>query len=505
MKLLMNILLLFISPTFAHTEIQTFDSNPVILEWQDHGESYEYLLKIYLLENDQTKLQYSSEWIDSKSIELELTEGSYLWEVYIKEEDKTCEDDHQCFNIESGYFDLSLPKIENSLDDKEDMGEQESTWEESIHHTKEEPVEEKEVLGTMEKNKYIAKEKFIKKDSKDSESNQVEKEKAQELDSNTCKYSYNVKKKEFKLKECNIKPPTINSSTYSIYNDQYIVNSKGNYQNTLKVIIENTVCKNFNLLDPKTWLRCEEVVMDNTEYSIDLNHEVYFLKDNIISPMNFFFEDKRFEISSVLDQLPTDLVFKGYFSLNHRSSWLDQELVIKIPITSQKAKNINSEKYNFPFSKIVHVNQWHGCTEYQCPHTGIDFAAVKESIYASEHGVVVAQGYDTYYGECNSGGNYLLVKYDNGEYMSYMHLEKIYVKNNQEIKKGDLLALSGNSGAYNCQPLGYHLHFELRKERSQSTHIDPVPHIDINWNLIKTNMSDRYPQRLTGDNPHPNF
>jgi murein DD-endopeptidase MepM/ murein hydrolase activator NlpD len=117
----------------------------------------------------------------------------------------------------------------------------------------------------------------------------------------------------------------------------------------------------------------------------------------------------------------------------------------------------------------------------------------------------VSKGYDTYYGECRSGGNYLVVKYDSGHHIAYLHLENTLVKSNQKVKKGDLIAVSGNSGAYNCQPLGYHLHFELRKGRRQSTHIDPVPFIDINWDLVKTNMSSKYPKRLSGDNPHPKF
>jgi murein DD-endopeptidase MepM/ murein hydrolase activator NlpD len=86
-----------------------------------------------------------------------------------------------------------------------------------------------------------------------------------------------------------------------------------------------------------------------------------------------------------------------------------------------------------------------------------------------------------------------------------MHLENTYVKKGQRVEEGDLLALSGNTGASNCQPLGYHLHFELREKRSQSTHIDPVPFIDVNWSLVKTNKSNIYPKRLSGDNPHPSY
>ena len=72
----------------------------------------------------------------------------------------------------------------------------------------------------------------------------------------------------------------------------------------------------------------------------------------------------------------------------------------KVNFKENESKNSSSSGiYNFPFSKILNVNQWHGCTAYQCPHKGIDFAAVKDNIYASDNGVVVSKGYDTYYGE----------------------------------------------------------------------------------------------------------
>ena len=73
------------------------------------------------------------------------------------------------------------------------------------------------------------------------------------------------------------------------------------------------------------------------------------------------------------------------------------------------------------------------------------------------------------------------------------------------IKKGQQVGISCNTGAYNCQPLGYHLHYELRKNSKQSSHTDPVPYTDINWDLIPTLNWQTFSGRLSGDNPHPNF
>lgn len=163
----------------------------------------------------------------------------------------------------------------------------------------------------------------------------------------------------------------------------------------------------------------------------------------------------------------------------------------------------NVKPFIFPFLKPVGVSQWHGYTAFQKPHTGIDFSVAKQNTIAVGDGVVVGRGYDRYYGECLSGGNFLTIQHDNGMYTVYFHLEQSYVDVGRRVKKGEVIAKTGNSGKWNCQPLAYHLHFETRKARSQSTHVNPVEYIAQDWNLIPTADYKKYPGRLTGDNPHP--
>ncbi|HKM19663.1 MAG TPA: M23 family metallopeptidase [Candidatus Dojkabacteria bacterium] len=163
----------------------------------------------------------------------------------------------------------------------------------------------------------------------------------------------------------------------------------------------------------------------------------------------------------------------------------------------------NKKPFIFPFSKPVGVSQWHGYTDYQKPHTGIDFSVAREETRAVGDGLVVGKGYDTYYGKCQSGGNFLTIQQDNGMFTVYFHLDQSYVDVGKKVKKGEVIAKTGNSGSWNCQPLAYHLHFETRKKRSQSTHVDPVKYIEQDWNLIPTANYKKYPGRLSGDNPHP--
>ncbi len=158
--------------------------------------------------------------------------------------------------------------------------------------------------------------------------------------------------------------------------------------------------------------------------------------------------------------------------------------------------------FSFPLDKTFGVTQWYGNTEYQKPHSGIDFGVKNEKVLAVGNGEVVSVGTDKE-GECNSGGKYLLVKQSNGMYTGYFHLSKISAKIGTFVKKGDVLGVSGNSGMWNCQALGYHLHFTVRKDRASNTHVNPVRYLDVNWDLVPTLGYKSYPGRLSGENPHP--
>ena len=173
---------------------------------------------------------------------------------------------------------------------------------------------------------------------------------------------------------------------------------------------------------------------------------------------------------------------------------------------SLKTTNLDEESkkpFTFPFEKYFGVTQWYGYTEYQKPHTGIDFGVTKENTIAVADGEIVSKGWNTYNGECNSGGNYIIVKQNNGMYTGYFHLDKIFVNTGDDVKQGSILARTGNTGFWNCQKLGYHLHFVTRKTRDSNSHVNPVKYIEGDWNQIPTLGYKTYPGRLTGENPHP--
>lgn len=88
-------------------------------------------------------------------------------------------------------------------------------------------------------------------------------------------------------------------------------------------------------------------------------------------------------------------------------------------------------------------------------HSGVDIAVnYGTNVYASGAGTVYATGYD------EAGyGYYVMVDHGNGYVSLYGHLSKINVSTGQKVSKGQVIALSGNSG----RSTGPHLHAELRQ------------------------------------------
>jgi len=88
-------------------------------------------------------------------------------------------------------------------------------------------------------------------------------------------------------------------------------------------------------------------------------------------------------------------------------------------------------------------------------HRGLDMrASMKTPVYAAADGIVEYAGYHK-----KSGfGNLVILEHNYGFKSYYGHLNKVVVKYGKFVKKGTLIAYTGNSGMSS----GPHLHYELR-------------------------------------------
>lgn len=114
-------------------------------------------------------------------------------------------------------------------------------------------------------------------------------------------------------------------------------------------------------------------------------------------------------------------------------------------------------RHPLPFTPRVssHFNprRLHPVTRRVTPHKGVDFAVRSGTpIIAPADGVVEHIAY-----QANGAGRYIKLRHG-GQYTTvYMHLSRSLVKVGQSVKKGQRIALSGNTG----RSTGAHLHYEF--------------------------------------------
>jgi len=90
---------------------------------------------------------------------------------------------------------------------------------------------------------------------------------------------------------------------------------------------------------------------------------------------------------------------------------------------------------------------------YSWKHGGIDIGIKTGSaIYAADDGVVEKSGWNT-----GGYGYMVLINHGNGIKTRYGHNSKLYAVAGEEVRKGDVVALSGSTG----RSTGPHLHFEV--------------------------------------------
>lgn len=111
--------------------------------------------------------------------------------------------------------------------------------------------------------------------------------------------------------------------------------------------------------------------------------------------------------------------------------------------------------YRQPFTGSYPISQYFG-EKYTdpCGHTGIDYACpTGTEILASADGTV------TFVGNLDTGyGKYIRIQHPDGNVTLYAHLSKVFVREGQNVKQGQVIGLSGSTG----NSTGPHLHFEMR-------------------------------------------
>jgi murein DD-endopeptidase MepM/ murein hydrolase activator NlpD len=97
---------------------------------------------------------------------------------------------------------------------------------------------------------------------------------------------------------------------------------------------------------------------------------------------------------------------------------------------------------------------------------GINMAVPEgTAVKAAEDGTVIYSG-----NELKSYGNLILVRHENGWVSAYAHNSELKVKRGEQVRRGQIVALSGMSGGVTTPQV----HFELRKD---ATPVNPISHM----------------------------
>jgi len=102
-------------------------------------------------------------------------------------------------------------------------------------------------------------------------------------------------------------------------------------------------------------------------------------------------------------------------------------------------------------------------------HTGIDIAGINNTqVFAANHGKVV------FVGEIGIYGNVVIVDHGYGLHSLYGHLHQTDVREGDNVRKGEVIAVSGETGLV----FGDHLHFEIRVN---GVPVNPIEWFDEVW------------------------
>lgn len=111
--------------------------------------------------------------------------------------------------------------------------------------------------------------------------------------------------------------------------------------------------------------------------------------------------------------------------------------------------------------------RYHPIDKIKKMHTGVDVAAPSgRKVVAADDGVVYFSGNKGGYGKT------VIIKHEGNVETYYAHNSSLRVKKGDKVTKGDVIALSGNSG----KSTGSHLHFEVRIAEN---HVDPLKYFRV--------------------------
>lgn len=269
-------------------------------------------------------------------------------------------------------------------------------------------------------------------------------------------------------------------NNYFTFNKRYSINPEKEINKDKRVVEENnndevkavyyTVKKGDTLYEIAKAIGqdIDVIVANNPEVKdgkIFVNQKLKILSENSIE-YTVKKGDTLIEISKKYEVKLADILLKN--NLDDTRIYVGQKLFLQNPNLDAV---INPERYEFnrKYRDFKVAMKWpirfegvtspfgqrfHPVLKKYIIHKGVDLRAGNgTNLYAPEDGKIIFANYMSGYGRL------IKIKHSDGYSTRMAHLSKIYVKNGQTVKSGDLIGKTGQSG----RVTGPHLHFEVRK------------------------------------------
>lgn len=215
-------------------------------------------------------------------------------------------------------------------------------------------------------------------------------------------------------------------------------------------IVDNTVRSINNFLKTKNAsnLSIEALSKDSLSSSVYLSKQSARYSDYLV------------QLEKKLQEVPLGMPVNGYISSqfgNRKNPIPSKKLMIVGKTIGVNAPEKDSLGNPVATSNTKINNQAPAEADQIQFHKGLDIAAS----YGSDV-MCAAQGKVIFAGQKGGYGNCVIVDHGNGLATLYGHLSQVLVKSNQQVKVGEVIAKSGNTG----RSTGPHLHYEVRKNNT---------------------------------------
>ena len=217
---------------------------------------------------------------------------------------------------------------------------------------------------------------------------------------------------------------------------------------SLAVVLDNLVERDKNIF---------AILFDSEPYDFDseYNSQRVELHESLLDRSN---RDMSATLQSSLDELEQKIstLEKSYTTLNE-----------ELQIIGSKHNNIPSiqpvTNHDLTLLTAAYGTLMHPFYRTLQSHQGVDYAVAEGTrIFATADGIVKEVK-----GKNSTSGITVVIDHRNGYTTSYSHLQSVKVKRGRKVQRGDIIALSGNSGL----SLAPHLHYEVRYNGMR---VDPI-------------------------------